>query len=120
FARAERLGLRDERLEWAISLTTKEGQVFNGNIHADTSKGPDGKERDDYIVMEEGAAPFRIPRSEVEKVNAGPGLRALAMSWLERYRKGEKPPQLTRVAGRKRMDEESSVPLRPEGAIFAP
>ena len=114
FARAERLGLRDERLELSISLTTKDGQVYGGHIVEDVDKE---KGIDDYVVMEESAAPFRIAKSEVAKVNAGPGLRYQAIELQERYRKGENP-QVTRYSGRKHLDEESPMPFRPEGAIF--
>src|ERR1043165_1713365 len=114
FARAERLGLRDERLELSPSLTTKDGQVYGGHIVEDVDKE---KGIDDYVVMEESAAPFRIAKSEVAKVNAGPGLRYQAIELQERYRKGEKP-QGTRYSGRKHLDEESPMPFRPEGAIF--
>ena len=109
FSRATRLGVRDERMDSARSLTAKDGQVFAGRII------PDGR---DWIVMEEGAAPFRITADEVEKVNDGPGLKQQARDMLVRYQHGEKPLRVTRLGGRKNFEEAPAVPITPGGTIF--
>ena len=110
FSRAMRLGVRDERIAASKSLTTKDGQVYGGHIVEDG---------DDWIVIEESAAPFRISKQKVEKVNIGPGLRDQAAELLIRYRRGEKPPSVQRIVGRKHPedDPDSYIP-RPPSSIF--
>lgn len=110
FARATRLGLRDERLDSAISLVTKDDRVFSGRV---------SEEANDYIVMEEGDAPFRIAKSEVKRTEAGPGLIRRAQEALDAFRQGEKPAGITRVTGRRHPEDEGPVaPMRPEGSIL--
>ncbi len=109
FGRALRLGVRDERMELSVSLTAKDGQVYSGHI---VENG------DDWIVKEDGVAPFRIAKKEVEKVNEGPGLRQQALAMLERYQRGEKPVVVQRYSGRKHFDDEPVIDARPTGTIF--
>ena len=109
FSRATRFGVRDERMDSARSLTAKTGEVYSGRIVRD---------EDDWIVMEEGAAPFRIAASEIAKVNDGPGLRQQARDMLVRYQHGEKPPRVQRMGSRRTFEENAPMPITPGGTIF--
>ncbi|MEI6234109.1 MAG: tetratricopeptide repeat protein [Planctomycetota bacterium] len=109
FSRAARLGVRDERMDSARSLTTRDGQVYAGHLVRDGT---------DWIVMEEGAAPFRIASAEIAKVNDGPSLRQQASEMLVRYRNGEKPIRVIRLGGRKNFEESPAMPISPGGTIF--
>ncbi len=103
FSRAMRLGITDERMYVARMLTAKDGVVYTGHIVEDEN---------DWIVMEEGVAPFRIARMEVEKVIDGPGLRERAAAALVAYRRGEKPPDVKRYIGRKHPEDEREMLFR--------
>lgn len=109
FSRAMRLGVRDERMETSRALTAKDGQIYAGQIVEDDN---------DWIVMEESAAPFRIAKHDVLRVYTGAGLREQALDLLERYRRGEKPPNVQRVVGRRHPEDDPETFIRPPGAIF--
>lgn len=111
FARASRLGVRDERMDVARALRAKDGQIYSGLIISDGG---------DYIVKEEYAAPFRIEKKQVAEVIEGPGLREQVAKVLDDYRHGISPPEVKRVFGRKRgMEDDTPNTLRDVGTIFS-
>ena len=111
FARAVKLGVRDERLYRSSTLILKDGQKLSGWIkHVG----------DDYVLIKEGEAPVKIDGKDVDTLEYGPGLRQVIAETLVRYQHGERPPPPERIVGQKhRTPDDLQNPGRGE-SIFGP